>query len=172
VVLTAPGHAPRIVIGVGITKQSALNGFFVGKPALQVDFGATNPLLFLASFTPGLDIDHQAILLEKEFIRYGLQTISIKTLANNIVAQINDIFTLFRAFLAMGLVVGISGQGIITIRSIHERKLEIGMMRALGYTKRMVVANFAWNRRSGRSWASSSAACWASWSAMSSTNRR
>jgi putative ABC transport system permease protein len=52
-------------------------------------------------------------------------------------------FTLFEAFLGMGLIVGISGLGIITIRSIHERRIEIGMMRAIGYRKRMVVANFA-----------------------------
>ena len=50
---------------------------------------------------------------------------------------------LIEAFLALGLVIGITGLGIITIRSIHERKIEIGMMRALGYTKRMIVMNFA-----------------------------
>jgi putative ABC transport system permease protein len=43
----------------------------------------------------------------------------------------------------MGLVIGIAGLGIITIRAIYERRLEIGMMRAIGFTKRMVVVNFA-----------------------------
>jgi putative ABC transport system permease protein len=143
VVMTAPGHAPQTVAVVGITKQSALNAFFMGRQAVNESFGAVNPMLFLISFSPGLNIDRQAILFEKEFVQYGVQTISIVTLANNIVSQINQIFTLFRAFLALGLVIGISGLGIITIRSIHERRLEIGMMRAIGYTKRMVVANFA-----------------------------
>jgi putative ABC transport system permease protein len=55
----------------------------------------------------------------------------------------NGILNLIKAFLALGLIIGITGLGIITIRSIHERRIEIGMMRAIGYTKSMVVANFA-----------------------------
>jgi putative ABC transport system permease protein len=43
----------------------------------------------------------------------------------------------------MGLIIGLAGLGIMTIRSIHERKSEIGVMRAIGYRRRMVVVNFA-----------------------------
>ncbi len=64
-------------------------------------------------------------------------------MAQSEVSQINGIFGLIEAFLALGLIIGITGLGIITIRSIHERRIEIGMMRALGYTRRMVVVNFA-----------------------------
>src|SRR5207244_762498 len=49
---------------------------------------------------------------------------------------------IFEAFLALGLVVGIAGLGIISIRSVVERRKEIGVLRAMGYRKNMILAAF------------------------------
>jgi len=38
--------------------------------------------------------------------------------------------------------VGIAGLGIISIRSVVERRKEIGVLRAIGYRKNMVLAAF------------------------------
>src|SRR5207245_10143837 len=48
-------------------------------------------------------------------------------------------FGLFVGCLALGLVVGVAGVGIISIRSVVERRNEIGILRALGFRKRMVM---------------------------------
>ena len=128
---------------VGVMKQSALTGLFVNEEALYEDLKAMGPNLMLVSYAEGLDPAEQSVLMEKDFLMYGLNTISVKALAKEITASVDSIFTLFRAFLAMGLIIGIVGLGIITIRSIFERRLEIGMMRAIGFTKGMVVINFA-----------------------------
>ncbi len=128
---------------VGIMKQSALSGIFVNETAVYGSFKALGPNLLLLSYAKGLDPAEQSVLLEKDFLDVGLSTISVKSLAEQITSSVDSIFTLFRAFLAMGLVIGIAGLGIITIRAIHERRLEIGVMRAIGFTKTMVVTNFA-----------------------------
>lgn len=128
---------------VGVMKQSALSGVFVSEATLYTDLKALGPNLMLISYAEGLDPAEQSVLLEKDFLAYGLTTISVRSLAEEITASVDSIFTLFRAFLAMGLIIGIVGLGIITIRSIYERRLEIGMMRAIGFTKGMVVTNFA-----------------------------
>jgi putative ABC transport system permease protein len=127
----------------GIMKQSAMQGAFMGEQVVRTDFLASGYSLLLVKFQSGLDIGEQAVLLEKSFLANGLQTIDMQALARQITSLVNSMFNLFEAFLAMGLIVGISGLGIITIRSIHERRIEIGMMRAIGYRKSMVVANFA-----------------------------
>ncbi|MDD1747020.1 MAG: FtsX-like permease family protein [Methanomassiliicoccales archaeon] len=127
----------------GIMKQSAMQGAFMGEQVVRTEFFAYGYSLLLVKFQPGLDTGEQAVLLEKAFLANGLQTIDVQALARQITSLVNSMFTLFEAFLAMGLIVGISGLGIITIRSIHERRIEIGMMRAIGYRKSMVVANFA-----------------------------
>ena len=128
---------------VGIMKQPVLTGLFVSKNFTAESMGVVHPGIYLINLKPGLDADRQAALLEREFLAYGMQTIPVETVAREIVNQINGVFTLFRAFLGLGLIIGISGLGIIAVRSIRERRLEIGMMRAIGFTKRMVVTNFA-----------------------------
>ncbi len=128
---------------VGVMKQPVLTGLFVSHTFMEETLNITNPGVYLLNVRDGLDVDRQATLLEREFLANGMQTIPIDTIAKEIVQQINGVFTLFRAFLGLGLIIGVSGLGIITVRAIRERRLEIGMMRAIGYTKRMVVANFA-----------------------------
>ncbi len=128
---------------VGVMKQSALGGIFINEETVYDTFKALGPNRMLVSYAEGLDPAEQSVLLEKDFVDAGLTTISVKALAEQITSSVNSIFTLFRAFLAMGLVIGIVGLGIITIRAIYERRLEIGMMRAIGFTKNMVVVNFA-----------------------------
>ncbi|NYT11836.1 MAG: FtsX-like permease family protein [Methanomassiliicoccales archaeon] len=128
---------------VGIMKQPVLTGMFVSHEFTGQSMNIRYSGVYLIKIEEGLDVDRQAALLEREFLAYGMQTIPVDTVAKEIVQQINGVFTLFRAFLGLGLIIGISGLGIITIRSIRERRLEIGMMRAIGYTKRMVVTNFA-----------------------------
>lgn len=128
---------------VGVMKQPVLTGLFVSHTFMEETLNITNPGVYLLNVQDGLDVDRQATLLEREFLANGMQTIPIDTIAKEIVQQINGVFTLFRAFLGLGLIIGVSGLGIITVRAIRERRLEIGMMRAIGYTKRMVVTNFA-----------------------------
>jgi putative ABC transport system permease protein len=42
---------------------------------------------------------------------------------------------LLRGFMGLGLVVGIAALGVISARSVVERRQQIGMMRALGFQK-------------------------------------
>ncbi|OPY31764.1 MAG: macrolide transporter ATP-binding /permease protein [Methanomassiliicoccales archaeon PtaU1.Bin124] len=128
---------------IGIMKQTFFNGVFMQKEHAASFYGAAGTTVMMIDFKPGLDVQDQATLLEREFIPYGVQTVNVNAIAKQVTKIIDSVFTLFQAFLSLGLVIGITGLGIITIRSIHERRLEIGMMRAIGYKKRMVVANFA-----------------------------
>ena len=128
---------------IGIMKQSAFNGVFIKSDYVRNNLEVNGTNLFLIKLAGDADADKQATLIQNQFWQYGVSTIAMKTLAKQVVSQIDGIFNLIKAFLALGLIIGITGLGIITIRSIHERRIEIGMMRAIGYTKRMVVANFA-----------------------------
>jgi putative ABC transport system permease protein len=49
---------------------------------------------------------------------------------------------LIRGFLGMGLAAGIAALGVIGMRSVAERRQQIGMLRALGFSRRMVQASF------------------------------
>jgi putative ABC transport system permease protein len=63
---------------------------------------------------------------------------TIETLMN----MISSVMQLMEIFLGMGLVVGISGLGIITVRSVAERRQEIGVMRSIGFQRDMILKTF------------------------------
>ena len=49
---------------------------------------------------------------------------------------------IFEGYLALGLIVGIAGIGVVTVRSVSERTKSIGILRALGYRQNMVLLSF------------------------------
>ena len=54
-------------------------------------------------------------------------------------ALVLSILALFEGYLAIGLIIGIAGIGVVTYRSVSERRRHIGMLRALGFTRSMVT---------------------------------
>jgi putative ABC transport system permease protein len=57
--------------------------------------------------------------------------------------QFTDTFVkIVQAFLAFGLVVGVAGLAVISARAVHERRREIGALRALGFKKGTVGWQF------------------------------
>jgi len=141
--IIADNNATRNVTVVGFTSQMMLGGIFMYKGNAGNLSVFKQPNLFAIKLKSGLDSVQQGNLIEREFLPYGMMTISVEAIAKQITSAIESVFTLFRAFLSLGLIIGIAGLGIITIRSIHERRFEIGIMRAIGYTKKMIVNNFA-----------------------------
>lgn len=73
--------------------------------------------------------------LEKE----GIQVSLIAEEVALIQSLVLSILALFEGYLSIGLVIGIAGIGVVTYRSVSERRKHIGMLRAIGYTKGMVM---------------------------------
>ncbi|WP_030202738.1 FtsX-like permease family protein [Streptomyces sp. NRRL S-87] len=53
-------------------------------------------------------------------------------------------FRLMQGFLALGLLVGITGLGVVMVRAVRERRRTIGILRALGFRSRTVQRSFLW----------------------------
>ena len=51
-------------------------------------------------------------------------------------------FVLMRSYLALGLIVGIAGIGVIMVRAVRERRRQVGVLRALGFQATAVRAAF------------------------------
>lgn len=49
---------------------------------------------------------------------------------------------LIMAFMALGLIVGVTALGVISARSVVERRQQIGVLRAIGFRRRMVQWSF------------------------------
>jgi len=65
--------------------------------------------------------------------------------SDQLAQQLSSILTLLNlitGFLALGLVVGIAGLGVISTRAVVERWQQIGMLRALGFRRALVQRSF------------------------------
>ncbi len=75
-------------------------------------------------------------------VQNGVQAIDLRDELKKSQRQNQGFLYLLQGFLAIGLVVGIAALGVIALRSVVERRQQIGMLRALGYQRGMVSASF------------------------------
>ncbi len=137
---------PKNFLIIGQLDQTMLSGIFMTKEHATALF--ENPgtvignTIFLFEVKEGIDTQSVTLNLEKDFRALGMNTKNIKATIESRMEMMNSMFLLFEIFLGLGLIVGIAGLGVITIRSVVERRQEIGIMRAIGYKKRMILASF------------------------------
>lgn len=127
---------------IGIIDTIFIQGIFSYEDYVREEFGFTLSTYFLFSVNKGENVDETAKEIERTFLKNGMQAFAIRTMVLDSIKAMNQFFNLFNAFMGLGLIIGIAGLGIITIRSVHERRQEIGMMRAIGFKKRMVLSSF------------------------------
>lgn len=129
---------PREKRVVGLMDQFIINGCFMSKETAESEFNTTANNLFFLGVSEGVDADRLGRDMEREFIRYGFQPVVIDSVFKEAMKAQFMFFNLFSGYMGLGLVVGIAGLGIISLRTVHERRLEIGMMRAIGFKRRMI----------------------------------
>jgi len=139
--------SPSITLSKNVTVAGVVNGvFFSGIVAtsglLKNSFGVGTGQLGFLKVSSGVDPTAVSIILKKDFSRLGMQPLAIAVVIGTFVQIGQSFLGIFEAFLALGLVVGIAGLGIISIRSVVERRKEIGVLRAIGYRKNMILSAF------------------------------
>src|SRR2546425_2487691 len=134
--------ATRSVRIIGILYEQFAQGLWVSASAVKADFGIDAASLFYFSLRAGVDVTQAGHDLERYFIAYQLITVDIQAVINSILETTMGVFNLLQAYLALGLIVGIAGLGVITMRNVVERRQETGALRALGFRKSMVLKSF------------------------------
>ncbi len=90
----------------------------------------------------GVDPGRTAALMETAFLDNSMLATDTFEEIEDGIAQ-NDAFgRLFQAFMGLGLVVGVASLGVLSFRAVVERRVSIGMMRAIGYKSRMIQVQF------------------------------
>lgn len=120
------------------------NGLFYGAEGASTLFGY--PLSFdrlYVGLEPRVDPDLFATDVQASFLRNGTEAVAISTLVEESFTMTNQIFQLFQGYLAMGLIVGIAGTAVVAVRSVRERRRQIGTLRAIGFGSQPVGRTFA-----------------------------
>jgi len=140
----AAGRTVTLTI-VGVLEQALqfTSGVFVDQSVVRGVFPPEERYTaYFFQMTPGVDVPAFRADLERVFFVYGLQTIDIREQIGQAFDASQEVLTLMQAYLGIGLLVGIAGLAVITLRAVVERRTQIGALRAIGFTRGMVLATF------------------------------
>ena len=124
-------------IGVGEFGFPVLTSAAAATAAVS-DAGVTSFMLD----APGVDHIELVTELQGRFLAAGLVATSIRQTVEQNLAASQSFFRLMQGFLALGLLVGIIGLGVVMVRAVRERRRTIGVLRALGFRAKAVQRAF------------------------------
>jgi len=127
---------------IGILESQALRGVFLRADLIREDFFVVDPVVFLFHLRPEVDGTAFGRDLQRDFLEYRMEAFVIRAIVEDSVRTTNAFFDLLQGFLGMGLIVGIAGLGIVTLRNVVERRNEIGALRAIGFRRSMILNAF------------------------------
>jgi putative ABC transport system permease protein len=139
------GNTARVTV-IGILKDTApveMLGISTSQGTLAASFpGRTDPTIHYFGLAPGADPDATAARLESAFLENGLDAESIQHVVDDAIAANMMFNRLIQGFMGLGLLVGVAALGVISARAVVERRQQIGVMRAIGFQRRMVQMAF------------------------------
>ena len=115
----------------------------MASAGLRAQFGPrARPAAALLAVAPGASDRDLAADLQGEFLPQGMVVTRIRHLVEQDFAANRSFFQLLQGFLALGLVVGVAGLGVVMVRAVRERRRTVGVLRALGFPARVVRRAF------------------------------
>ena len=139
------GRSRKLTV-IGVLSDTApefMVGLWTSQRTLAATFGdRVLPTVHLFALDPGVDANAEAKKLEAAFLANGMQADSMQKLLDDNVGASVTFDRLIEGFMGLGLIVGVAALGVITARSVVERRQQIGVLRAIGFKRRMVQLAF------------------------------
>jgi putative ABC transport system permease protein len=138
---------PLKVIGVMDRLTDAFGELGLGMIASRQELDEAIPFripttTFRFKAADGVDIAALSKNLESAFRENGMETDVLSELVDDIAAANRAFNNLFTSFMGLGLLVGVASLGVVSLRAVVERRQQIGVLRAIGYRRRMVQLSF------------------------------
>lgn len=121
---------------VALLRGSLLqNELIIAEEAFKHLFPSRGGYGFMLVAVGAADRNEVATLLEKELADYGLDaTVAADRLAALFAVQ-NTYLATFQTLGGLGLILGTLGLAVVLVRNVIERRAELAMMRALGFSR-------------------------------------
>jgi putative ABC transport system permease protein len=138
VTLAGDGGQPvdYTIVGVISSAPSFFGATMSAEGAARL--GYAEPNRFFLRLPAGADARAAANAIEGAFSQSGVQTSLPKADLEASRASVRSVFYLIQGFIGLGLLIGIAALGVVTIRAVVERRQQIGVLRAIGFTRTMV----------------------------------
>ena len=100
------------------------------------------PTAHLIGLRDGSDNEAIASSLEAAFLDHGVEAVLLSEELEDLVGVNQTFNLLIQGFIGLGLVVGVAALGVVSARTVVERRQEIGVMRAIGFEQGRVQLGF------------------------------
>ena len=130
---------------IGVLADSvpyAMVGISTSQQTLAPLGAAATPTVWYFNVRTGVDPEGAADALEAAFLDNGMQATTQTAALHDAVSASLTFQYLILGFLGLGLVIGVAALGVISARSVVERRQQIGVLRAIGFQARMVQMSF------------------------------
>ena len=124
--------SPFFMIGI-LTNQRLMEQEFPEQASIVTHF---------IGLREGADVEATGKALEAAFLVNGMEAEVMQEELDKTVGTNQTFVYLLQGFLGLGLIVGVAALGVISARAVVERRHEIGVMRSIGYERRMVQMSF------------------------------
>jgi putative ABC transport system permease protein len=124
--------------------QTPMRGILMNAQAIQDDPGAGGigaPVMYLVSIGSGIDDRAVGAAIEREFVESGVQATSVGGMIDE-EQQWLSFMRIIQGFLGFGLFVGVAGLAVVATRAVHQRRRDIGTLRAIGFRRGMILGYF------------------------------
>jgi len=102
---------------------------------------AASNLLFVAT-TDDAASRRVAAEANARFLANGADAATFRSLVQEGLTAQTSFFRLMQGYIALGLVVGIAGLGVVMVRAVRERRRQVGVLRSLGFQAAQVRRAF------------------------------
>jgi putative ABC transport system permease protein len=139
--LTQPGARPRLrVVGEFNSKLGVFGSVLVTQAVMARDFDQTQDQIDFVKVEEGADANQvQALLTKGVEVAFPIaEVLNQQELKKSSEEPINQLVSLVYALLAFAVLISLFGIANTLALSIHERTRELGMLRAIGMSRRQV----------------------------------
>ncbi|MBF6601175.1 MAG: FtsX-like permease family protein [Dehalococcoidia bacterium] len=131
------------VVGIITVKASELyHGLFLSPQTFDAIFTRPQTTVDYVRLASGANAQTEARGIEKALLTAGVQADSLRQIIDDNQRLSQGFSYLVQGFMGLGLLVGIAAVGVIAFRMVVERRQQIGMLRAIGYTRGAVALSF------------------------------
>ncbi|MFW6120120.1 MAG: ABC transporter permease [Petrotogales bacterium] len=132
---------------IGKVKNSSLtflSGFMISKNALPEEAFNNATSFVLVNLRGDSTEEKQEYMKELRTVTNSNAQIPlfVDDLIKLMTQTISGMIDILRSFLYFGMIVGIVGIAIIMVKALYERRRLVGMLKAIGFTKKMVFSSF------------------------------